>query len=57
MFAAGQDLIKMGAENLREEYEYEDDEDPDADHEICGCTIVFDAPESNEFLTYGCYHY
>lgn len=55
---AESELIAMGARILREDYyEYEDDEDPDADHEICGCTIILDIKEEDKqkFIDYGCY--
>lgn len=57
---AENELFERGAAHIiREDYEYEDDEDPERDHEICGCTIVFDAEDKNveKLLQYGAYHY
>lgn len=53
-----QELFNLGAAHIiSENYSYEDDEDPDADHEICGCEIVFDAPDActEALVEYGCY--
>lgn len=57
VFSAEQDLFRLGCTKIiDEDYSYEDDEDPDNDHEICGCTIIFEAPESckQSLLNYGC---
>lgn len=52
------ELLDIGAARIiLVDYQYEDDEDPEADHEICGCTIFLEAPESEipKLKAYGCY--